>query len=145
MTLDHGLNGLSQFSNNNGAVQVTNISQNGYATGQLASLAITNDGEVTGIYTNGQTVGIAEVTIATFNADGALRKLDGSAFAATAESGTALLGGGGEIVGQSLEGSNSDIADEFSKLIVTQQAYTANTRIVTTSDEMLKEAVNMVR
>lgn len=145
ITLDHGLNGLSQFSSNNGSVQVTNISQNGYASGQLASLAITNDGEVTGIYTNGQTVGIAEVTIATFNADGALRKLDGSAFAATAESGTALLGGGGEIVGQSLEGSNSDIADEFSKLIVTQQAYTANTRIVTTSDEMLKEAVNMVR
>jgi flagellar hook protein FlgE len=145
ITLVHGLNGLSQFADNNGAVQVTNISQNGYASGQLASLAITNDGEVTGIYTNGQTVGIAEVTIATFNADGNLRKLDGGAFAATDESGAALLGGGGEIVGQSLEGSNSDIADEFSKLIVTQQAYTANTRIVTTSDEMLQEAVNMVR
>ena len=145
ITLVHGLNGLSQFANNNGAVQVTNISQNGYASGQLASLAITNDGQVTGIYTNGQTVGIAEVTIATFNADGNLRKLDGGAFAATDESGAALLGGGGEIVGQSLEGSNSDIADEFSKLIVTQQAYTANTRIVTTSDEMLQEAVNMVR
>jgi flagellar hook protein FlgE len=145
ITLIHGLNGLSQFANNNGAVQVTNISQNGYASGQLASLAITNDGEVTGIYTNGQTVGIAEVTIATFNADGNLRKLDGGAFAATDESGAALLGGGGEIVGQSLEGSNSDIADEFSKLIVTQQAYTANTRIVTTSDEMLQEAVNMIR
>jgi flagellar hook protein FlgE len=145
ITLVHGLNGLSQFANNNGAVQVTNVSQNGYASGQLASLAITNDGRVTGIYTNGQTVGIAEVTVATFNADGNLRKLDGGAFAATDESGVALLGGGGEIVGQSLEGSNSDIADEFSKLIVTQQAYTANTRIVTTSDEMLQEAVNMVR
>lgn len=145
INLIHGQTGLSQFSDPNGTAQVTDIDQNGYGSGELASLAITNDGRVTGIYTNGETVEIAEVTIATFNSDGNLRKLDGGAFAETEESGAALLGGGGQIVGQSLEGSNSDIADEFAKLIVTQQAYTANTRIVTTSDEMLQEAVNMVR
>ena len=49
------------------------------------------------------------------------------------------------IIGSSLEGSNTDIADEFTKLIVTQQAYSANTRIVSTADEMLQEALNMVR
>ncbi len=145
ITLNHGQEGLSQFANSNGTVSVTDIDQNGYASGELANLAISNDGRVTGVYTNGETVEIAEVTIATFNSDVNLRKLDGGAFAATEESGAALLSGGGEIVGQSLEGANSDIADEFSKLIVTQQAYTANTRIVTTSDEMLQEAVNMVR
>ena len=145
ITVLHGQNGLSQFADANGTAQVTDIDQNGYGSGELANLAITNDGRVTGIYTNGETVEIAEVTIATFNSDGNLRKLDGGAFAETEESGAALLGGGGQVVGQSLEASNSDIADEFAKLIVTQQAYTANTRIVTTSDEMLQEAVNMIR
>lgn len=145
INLVHGQNGLSQFSDANGTAQVTVIDQNGYGSGELANLAITNDGRVTGIYTNGETVEIAEVTIATFNSDGNLRKIDGGAFAETSESGAALLGSGGQVVGQSLEASNSDIADEFAKLIVTQQAYTANTRIVTTSDEMLQEAVNMVR
>ncbi len=145
IVVNHGTNGLSQFSDSNGTVAVTDIDQNGYSSGELADLTITNDGRVTGVYTNGETVEIAEVTIARFNSDVNLRKLDGGAFSATEESGVALLSGGGEIVGQSLEGSNSDIADEFAKLIVTQQAYTANTRIVTTSDEMLQEAVNMVR
>lgn len=145
ITVFHGQNGLSQFSDANGTAQVTDIDQNGYGSGELASLAITSEGRVTGIYTNGETVDIAEVTIATFNSDGNLRKLDGGALAQTEESGAALLGGGGQVVGQSLEASNSDIADEFAKLIVTQQAYTANTRIVTTSDEMLQEAVNMIR
>jgi flagellar hook protein FlgE len=49
------------------------------------------------------------------------------------------------VQGGALEGSNTDIADEFTKLIVTQQAYTANTRVVSTSDEMLREALNMIR
>ena len=74
-----------------------------------------------------------------------LAKLDGGAFAETAESGGAILGAQGSIVSSTLEGSNADIADEFSKLIVTQQAYAAGTRIVTTADEMMQEAINMVR
>ena len=63
----------------------------------------------------------------------------------TSESGPAIYGASGQIVGKSLEGSNTDIADEFTKLIVTQQAYAANTRIVTTADQMLQETINMIR
>ena len=70
---------------------------------------------------------------------------DGTAFAATQESGEAILGAGGDIIASAREASNVDIADEFSKLIVTQQAYAANTRIVTTADQMLQETINMIR
>ncbi len=146
VTLDHGTTGLSQFADINGTVTVTDINQNGFATGELSSISISDEGRLVGNYTNGETLDISEVTIATFNADNGLSRLDGGAFAATNASGSALTGGGsGSVIAQSLEGSNSDIANEFSKLIVTQQAYAAGTRIVSTADEMLQEALNMVR
>ena len=63
----------------------------------------------------------------------------------TDESGPAILGAPGKIVGGSLEGSNTDIADEFTKLIVTQQAYSANTRVITTSNQMVQDLLNMLR
>ena len=67
------------------------------------------------------------------------------AFAAdyTTSSGQALYGKGGAIVGSSLEGSNTDIADEFTKLIVTQQAYSANTKVITTSNSMVQDLLNV--
>jgi flagellar hook protein FlgE len=67
-----------------------------------------------------------------------LKRMDGGAFAETSGSGPAILGASGRIVSQSLEGSNVDISEEFTKLIITQQAYAANTRIVTTSNDMLR-------
>lgn len=143
--LDHGASGLSQFADSQGVVRVTDIDQNGYSTGELIDVAVSETGRVVGIYSNGEALDIAEIAVANFKAPGMLRKLDGGAFAATAESGNPTLGLQGRIFAQSLEGSNADIAEEFAKLIVTQQAYTASTRIVTTGDEMLQEAVNMVR
>jgi len=130
MDLQHGTAGLTQFADSNGSVQVTDIDQNGYTSGSLVDVAISDDERLTATYSNGETVDLAEITLASFNGDNALQKLDGGAYAATVGSGA---------------GSNSDIADEFTKLIVTQQAYAAGTRIVTTGDEMLQEALNMVR
>ena len=69
----------------------------------------------------------------------------GGAFQATDESGPATYNAPGKIVGSSLEGSNTDIADEFTKLIVTQQAYSANTRVITTSNQMVQDLLNMLR
>jgi flagellar hook protein FlgE len=60
-------------------------------------------------------------------------------------SGPAVYGASGKIVGASLEGSNTDIADEFTKLIVTQQAYSANTRVISTSNQMVQDLLNMLR
>jgi flagellar hook protein FlgE len=71
--------------------------------------------------------------------------MDGGAYAATAESGPAIYNAPGKIIGSSLESSNVDIADEFTKLIVTQQAYSANTRVVTTSNTMIQDLLNMLR
>jgi flagellar hook protein FlgE len=74
-----------------------------------------------------------------------LQRLDGGAFAATEQSGPALFNNAGSVVGSALEGSNTDIGDEFTKLIVTQQAYSANTRIISTSNEMVQDLINMLR
>lgn len=145
VTFRFGSNGLTQFADSNGQTKVTNLEQNGYPTGDLTSVAVSNTGRVTASYSNGRTRDIAAVATATFNGVNALQKKDGGAFAATNESGAPILSTGSNINGAALESSNVDIAEEFTKLIVTQQAYSASTRVVSTSDEMLQEALNMVR
>ncbi len=145
ITLNHGEAGITQFSDVNGVAQVNLIRQNGYPAGNLQGISVNEKGRVIATYSNGRTLEMAEIVLANFNADNALKRLDGGAFEATSESGQAQYGAPGKIVAKSLEGSNTDIADEFTKLIVTQQAYAANTRIVTTSDQMLQETLNMVR
>ena len=145
VVLDHGSNGITQFADANGTAKVTDISQDGFAAGELVGSTVSEEGRVVGSYTNGRSIDLAEVTLASFNGDGGLAKTDGGAFRATPESGAPILGSLGSVVGNALEGSNTDIADEFTKLIVTQQAYAAGTRIITTGDEMIQEALNMVR
>lgn len=143
--LSHGSSGVTQFADANGVAKVNLLNQNGYAAGELQSISVSDRGRVVASYSNGRSIDIAEIPLASFLGDNALKRLDGGAFEATAESGPAIYGASGQIVGKSLEGSNTDIADEFTKLIVTQQAYAANTRIVTTADQMLQETINMVR
>ncbi len=145
ITLKHGTNGITQFADSNGNVQVTELVQDGYAAGELVGVSISAAGRIVASYTNGRTVDLYEVRLASFNAENKLQKLDGGAFALTQDSGPAMIGAQGNIIGAAIESSNTDIADEFTKLIVTQQAYAAGTRIVTTSNEMLQEALNMVR
>ena len=145
ITLDHGSSAITSFADPNGVAKVNVLDQNGYASGELAGVTVSEAGRIVGSYTNGETLQLYEVTLASFNADSALKKLDGGAFAVTRESGTAILGAQGSILASRLEGSNSDIASEFSKLIVTQQAYAAGTRIVTTADQMIQEVLNMKR
>ncbi|MHA1545616.1 MAG: flagellar hook protein FlgE [Alphaproteobacteria bacterium] len=143
--LDHGSNAVTQFADPNGAVKVTQFDQDGYASGELSGISVSEAGRVVGAYSNGKSLELYEISLASFNADGAMKKYDGGAFGATRDSGIAIIGAQGRIISSKLEGSNSDIADEFSKLIITQQAYAAGTRIVTTADEMLKEVLNMKR
>ena len=145
ITLDHGTNGISQFADSNGVAKVTDINQNGFAAGEPVGVTVSEDGRVVARYTNGRAVDVAEILLASFNGDSGLAKTDGGAFRATPESGSPIIGALGSVVGSALEGSNTDIADEFTKLIVTQQAYAANTRIISTADEMVQEALNMVR
>ena len=145
VALVFGAGGLTQFSNTNGTVQVNLLNQNGAAAGQLQSIAVDDQGRIVGTYSNGRTVPLAEVTLANFNGQNNLKQLDGGAYQATADSGPPLQNATGKIVGSALEASNTDIADEFSKLIVTQQAYSANTRIITTTNSMVQDLLNVIR
>lgn len=145
VTLNLGNSGLSQYARTDGTVQVTEIGQNGYAVGELMNVIITDSGRIRGNYSNGQSVDLFQIPLVSFNGDNMLKRLDGGAFAETAESGPPITGASGRILSQSLEGSNVDISEEFTKLIITQQAYAANTRIVTTSNSMLQETINMIR
>jgi flagellar hook protein FlgE len=144
--LKHDTNGVSQFADVNGTVNVSTLNQNGYGAGEFVSVAINDSGRVVATYSNGERIDMAQVVTAEFNAINQLKRLDGGVFATTSESGEAILDlSGSGIIGGSLEASNTDISDEFTKLIVTQQAYAAGTRIVSTADEMLQEALNMIR
>jgi len=143
--LVHGSGGITQFADPNGNVQVNILQQNGFPAGELQSVSVNDKGRVVGSYSNGRTIDLAEITLASFNGPNNLKRIDGGAFEVTDESGPAILGASGNIVGSSLEGSNTDIADEFTKLIVTQQAYSANTRVISTTNQMVQDLLNMLR
>ncbi len=140
-----GSGGVTQFADANGNVQVNQIQQDGFPAGQLQSVGVSTNGRIVGNYSNGRNLDLAEITLASFNGTNFLKRADGGAFEATDGSGQALYGKGGSIVGSSLEGSNTDIADEFTKLIVTQQAYSANTKVITTSNTMVQDLLNVLR
>ena len=143
--INFGTGGVTQFSDANGNVQVNQIQQDGFPAGQLQSVGVSTNGRIVGNYSNGRNLDLAEISVATFNGTNFLKRVNGGAFEATDESGGALYGKSGTIVGSSLEGSNTDIADEFTKLIVTQQAYSANTKVITTSNTMVQDLLNVLR
>jgi flagellar hook protein FlgE len=145
LKLAHGSGGVTQYADPNGTAQVGTLQQDGFAAGQLQGVTVSDNGRISGTYSNGRTLDLAEITLANFSGANNLKMVDGGAFEATAESGPAIYNAPGKIVGSSLEGSNTDIADEFTKLIVTQQAYSANTRVVTTSNTMIQDLLNMLR
>lgn len=143
--LSLGSNGLTQFASTSGTVAVNSLQQNGYAAGSLQTLAVDNQGRITGAYSNGQNVNLAQVSLASFSGEDYLQNVSGGAYAQTDESGIPVYNASGTITPSSLEGSNTDIADEFTQLIVTQQAYSANARVITTANQMLQVVVNMVQ
>jgi flagellar hook protein FlgE len=145
LTFNVGTGGLTQFASTGGAATINNISQNGFAAGQLQSVAVSNDGLVIGTFSNGQNLDLASVTLSRFNGTNYLKALDGGAYGVTDQSGPAIIGASGKISGSSLENSNTDIADEFTKLIVTQQAYSANTKVITTANSMVQDLLNVLR
>ena len=139
------LNGLTQFATSTGSATVTSLNQDGYPPGQLQSITISKEGRIAGSFTNGKNVDLAQIPLYSFASPNNLKSLDGGAFAITGDSGPALMGASGQLVGAALEGSNADIADQFTKLIVTQQAYSANTGVITTANQMSQDMLNMLR
>ena len=143
--LNFGTDGLTQFANTSGTAQVNNLQQNGYAAGPLQSVSVDSQNRIPVGFTNGQTIPLAEITLATFNGHDALQALNGGAYAATPESGPPNYGATGTIEGSSLEASNVDIATQFSQLIVAQQAYSANARVMTTANQMIQSLLHVIQ
>jgi flagellar hook protein FlgE len=145
LTFNYGAGGLTQYASVGGTTTINQIQQDGYAAGQLQSVAVNNSGLVVGTFSNGQNLNLAAVSLSHFNGPNFLKPLDGGAYAATDQSGVAIAGATGTIGGSAVEGSNTDIADEFTKLIVTQQAYSANTKVITTAQTMVQDLLNVLR
>jgi flagellar hook protein FlgE len=144
--LTFGQSGLTQYATSSGLVQASALEQDGYPSGVLDSISVLSDGRIAGSYTNGRVVPVAQIPIVQFNADNALRRLDSGVYERTLEAGLPIVGlNGSTLIGGHVENSNTDIAEEFSKMIVTQQAYSANTRVVSTSQQMMTEVINMLR
>lgn len=140
------LTGTTQFGDTSGAFTATQLTQNGYTAGSPMSLTINDSGRIFQSYTNGKSLPVADIEVANFNGDDALNRIDGGTFEQTDGSGEPLLGlGGASIRSSGVEASNVDIAQEFTKLITTQQAYSANTKVITTSQDLLATTINMVR
>jgi flagellar hook protein FlgE len=125
------------------------IDQDGLATGILMDYSVGLDGIVTGIFSNGATRSLAQVQLARFQNANGLMEEGANLFRVGANSGVPIVSnpgeqGNGAVVGGALEGSNVDFAKEFSDLIVAQRAFQANARIITRSDQMLEELVNII-
>jgi flagellar hook protein FlgE len=141
---------MTQFAqgavNEGGNVSVNSLRQDGYPSGELTSVTVGDGGIIQGNYNNGQVVGLFQLSVAQFSNDNGLKRGDGGVFEQTVESGPAVIQDiGRSIIGGTLENSNTDIADEFAKMIVTQQAYSANTRVISTSSDMLRDIINIIR
>ena len=141
------LSGMSQFG---GANTVTAPEQNGYALGSLQSFTLGNDGTIMGVYSNGLRQPLGKLALASFNNPGGLEKAGSSSFrvgdnSGVANIGVAGVGGRGVLNSGALEMSNVDLAEEFTGLIVAQRGFQANSRVITSSDEILQDLVNLKR
>jgi flagellar hook protein FlgE len=126
------------------------LAQDGYAAGSLQGFSVSRDGLLVGTYSNGLTRAVGQLALANFNNPEGLEKVGGSNFRASQNSGLAQVGapgsgGRGQLVVGSVEMSNVDLAAEFTNLILAQRGFQANSRVITSSDEMLQEIVNLKR
>lgn len=151
LTLNIGASSSSSgLTQDAGFSAINSVNSDGIPTGSLSGVAVSDSGMVIALFDNGQTQNIYQLALADFPNVNGLTARDGNAYATSASSGDPVVniplqGGTGNIVASSLETSTSDIAEEFTNMIITQRAYSANTKIITTADEMLDETIRMIR
>jgi len=151
ITFDFGTagetNGLTQFAS---PTSVAFVLQNGAEVGELNGVRINELGYVIASFTNGEERRLYQLPLATFANPAGLDPRSGNVFAQTERSGEFNLrvagrGGAGLLAPSALEAANVDLADEFTKMIVTQRAYSANSRVITTTNNMLEELIQISR
>ncbi|MDT8902112.1 flagellar hook protein FlgE [Anaeroselena agilis] len=138
---------LGDITTGNSTAGVT-ATPDGYAAGTLSGIAIEADGTIVGTYSNGQTQDLAVISLAVFTNDEGLEKTGSNMYAATSNSGTvsyyvAGQGGTSALSTGCLEMSNVDLAQEFSNMMIAQRAYQANSKVISTADEMLQSLISM--
>lgn len=143
LTFNYGTN-LTQY-NSGTTVSQTDIGQDGYGSGSYTGLSISSDGILTASYSNGKTIDLYKIGIYSFDGDAELLSVSGNAYQATKGSGSPYLSDSSSIKGSALEASNVDITDQFSKMIVTQQAYSANSKVMSTANTMMQDVLNIIR
>ncbi|MBK8575173.1 MAG: flagellar hook-basal body complex protein [Elusimicrobia bacterium] len=139
--------GCSQFTSDSSIVLNT---QDGFSSATLNGFSIGQSGDVVGTFSNGRNLTLGQLAVANFrNASGLKREggnfMTESSNSGTAQFGAARSGGRGSIISGTLEMSNVDVAREFTDMIVTQRGFQSNARVITTSDQMLEELVNLKR
>ena len=141
---------LSSFSQFAGATLVTNFSQNGQGLAEIMGYEITSQGVVSARLTNGQTARIGSLSVASVtNQDGLVRS-GTSTYSATDKAGavTSGLAGTGsrsKLLSRSLEYSNVDLAGQFVELVMLQRAYSANSKVISTASEVIKDTISLIR
>ena len=142
-----GTDGLTQFAGN---FTISNIDQDGVRFGNYTGINISDQGIVTALFDNGQRLDIYQLPLGMFRNPNGLESKTGNVYLETDRSGNFQLnlagnGGAGDIVPGALESSTVDLAEEFTKMIITQRAYSANTKVISTADEMLDELIRVKR
>ena len=144
--MDIDLSKLSQYAKSSEVI----ARQDGYRPGNLTSYNIDPSGFINGVYDNGEIKQLAQIALRNFENPGGLNQVGSTLFKESVNSGALKpgqpgSGGRGTIAPSSLEMSNVDLSEEFTDMIVTQRGFQANSRIITTSDEMIQELVNLKR
>jgi flagellar hook protein FlgE len=140
------LSAMTQFSGTSQPAGQTD----GFTSGTLVTFAVGNGGELSGVYSNGQTQVLGQIALASFLNSAGLLRAGQNNFSATSASGAAAIGaagsgGRGTVMTGALEMSNVDLATQFTGMITAERGFQANSRVITTSDEMLQELVNLKR
>ncbi|MDG5470295.1 flagellar hook protein FlgE [Jeotgalibacillus sp. ET6] len=139
---------IEGLTNNPGEI-TTQVLANGNLSGSLESFSVSNAGLISGVYSNGVVTPMAELSLANFNNPSGLVKVGNNLFQESVNSGVANIGDvetvGSTISSGTLEMSNVDLSEEFTEMISAQRGFQANTRIITTSDQILEELVNLKR
>jgi flagellar hook protein FlgE len=141
------IEGITQFSSPS---TTKAVEQNGFGMGYLESFNIDNSGVITGVYTNGTKQAIGQVATSVFTNPQGLIAAGENLFELSNNSGLPNIGpaaeaGRGKIIAGSLEMSNVDLSEQFTDMIITQRGFQANSRTITTSDQMLQELINLKR
>jgi flagellar hook protein FlgE len=126
------------------------VSTNGFASGTLTGYSVGPDGTIAGVFSSGQTLDLGQVAVATFSNNEGLIDVGNNNYQSSAASGPSVIGiagtgGRGTVVGGSVEQSNVNIATEFAKLIIAQQAYSANAKTITTFNQVSQATIAIIQ